>query len=74
MTKTEAIALLGGNRSRAARAIGVTWQAVHNWPDELSDRITDRVIAALARQARQAQCHFVLAGEMDRNARLNGEI
>lgn len=36
--------------SAAAAAIGVTYQAVDKWPDELPDRIADRVLAVLARK------------------------
>lgn len=49
MTKTEAIKLLGGTRVAAARAIGVSYQAVRQWPDVLTERIEDRVIAAHVR-------------------------
>jgi len=54
MLKTEAIKLLGGTIPAAADAIGITYQAVSKWPDELPDRIADRVYAALARAANQA--------------------
>lgn len=50
MLKTEAIKMLGGTPTAAARAIGITPQAVNEWPDVLSARISDRVYAALARQ------------------------
>lgn len=50
MLKTEAIQLLGGSIPAAAKAIGITYQAVDKWPDVLSPRIADRVLAALARQ------------------------
>lgn len=50
MLKTEAITLLGGTPSEAARRIGIKPQAVSDWPDALSPAIEDRVIAALARQ------------------------
>lgn len=46
MTKTEALCLLGGNATTAARAIGCTPQAVRQWPPILSPRLADRVIAA----------------------------
>ena len=49
MLKTEAIELLGGSPTAAASAIGITPQAVSQWPDELPGRIADRVYAALAR-------------------------
>ncbi len=51
MKKTEAIALLGGTVAAAADAIGVTYQAIDKWPDELPARIADRVQAALWRIA-----------------------
>lgn len=48
MKKHEAIQLLGGTVSEAAKAIGINPQAVTQWPEELPRRISDRVIAALA--------------------------
>lgn len=51
MLKTKAIELLGGSVSAAAEAIGVSYQAVDKWPDELPPRIADRVQAALWRIA-----------------------
>lgn len=50
MLKTHAIALLGGSVTAAAKRIGVSYQAVDKWPDELPPRIADRVLAALARE------------------------
>jgi hypothetical protein len=49
ITKTDAIAMLGGSTKSAAQAIGCTVQAVHKWPDVLSPRIADRVVAAKTR-------------------------
>lgn len=51
MLKTEAIELLGGSPTAAAEAIGISPQAVSQWPDDLPPRIQDRVDAALARKA-----------------------
>lgn len=51
MDKTEAIRLLGGTEAAAAEAIGVTYQAVVKWPAVLSQRVADRVYAALWRKA-----------------------
>lgn len=51
MTKTEAINLLGGSPAAAAAAVGVSVQAVSQWPEELPPRIADRVQAALWRMA-----------------------
>ena len=45
MLKTQAIELLGGTRAAAAKAIGISYQAVRKWPDELPPRIADRVYA-----------------------------
>jgi hypothetical protein len=50
MTKDEAIRLLGGTPTEAARAIGIASQALYGWPDELPPRIADRVWAAIARR------------------------
>lgn len=50
MTKSEAIELLGGTTVAAARAIGITPSAIHQWPDDLPARLEDRVLAALARK------------------------
>lgn len=50
MNKARAIDLLGGTVTAAAQAIGVTPSAVTQWPEELPDRIADRVLAALARK------------------------
>lgn len=51
MLKTEAIELLGGSISAAADAIGISYQAVNQWPDELTDAIRDRVQAVMWRRA-----------------------
>jgi len=52
MLKTKAIELLGGSTAAAAEAIGVTYQAVDKWPDELPARLVDRVLAALVRKGK----------------------
>jgi len=49
MKKHEAIDLLGGTVSKAAKAMGITPSAIAQWPDDLPGRIFDRVIAAVAR-------------------------
>lgn len=51
MNKARAFELMGVTRpTEVARLIGITPQAVNDWPDELSDAISDRVIAVLARR------------------------
>lgn len=54
MDKSEAIRLLGGSISAAARAVGITTQAVSQWPDPLPPAIADRVQAALWRASAQS--------------------
>lgn len=49
MRKTKAIEVLGGIPA-AAEAIGISYWAVAKWPDELPKRISDRVLAVLARR------------------------
>ena len=48
--KSEAIEILGGSVSAAALAMGISYQAVDQWPETLSSRLCDRVLAAWARQ------------------------
>lgn len=50
MNKAEAIQQLGGSIPAAAKAIGVSYQAVNQWPEVLPVRIVDRVQAALYRK------------------------
>lgn len=50
MKKAEAIEKLGGSIAAAAKAIGVSYQAVNQWPETLPGRIVDRVQAALYRK------------------------
>lgn len=49
MTKIEAIQLFGTG-SDLAKAIGISPQAIYKWPDILTPKIEDRVIAAIVRQ------------------------
>lgn len=49
MRKDKAIAKLGGSISAAAKKVGVSYKAIHEWPDKLPPRIADRVLAAVAR-------------------------
>lgn len=51
MLKTKALKALGGDVAEAAKRVGVSYQAVSQWPDVLPKRIADRVLAALAREA-----------------------
>lgn len=51
MLKTQAIELLGGSVATAAKAIGITYQAVGKWPEVLTPALRDRVQAALYRRS-----------------------
>jgi hypothetical protein len=46
MKKATALELLGGTVASAAEAIGISSAAISQWPDELPQRIVDRVQAA----------------------------
>ena len=52
-SKQQAIELLGGTVSAAAKTLGIEYQAVAKWPESLTPRIEDRVIAALVRSGRK---------------------
>jgi len=49
LTKAEAVILLGGSIKAASKAIGITEQAISNWPRLLTPKLRDRVQAALWR-------------------------
>jgi DNA-binding transcriptional regulator YdaS (Cro superfamily) len=55
MLKSEAIEKLGGTIALAAERVGVTPQAVSQWPETLPARIADRVQAALWRMSQRKQ-------------------
>lgn len=67
MRKEAALNLFNGSVADAARALGVSYQAIDKWPDPLPRRIMDRVVAAcvysgiaipadLLTEVRQAAC------------------
>ncbi len=49
MRKTEAIRMFG-TATQLARAIGITPQAVYQWPEVLTPALNDRVMAAMMRR------------------------
>lgn len=57
MHKSKALELLGGTIATAAEAVGISYQAVNQWPDELPPRIEDRVLAAYARKHFPKELH-----------------
>jgi len=48
MKKKEALSIFGGTRG-LAEAIGVTYQAIYQWPDELEQQQIDRIVGAALR-------------------------
>jgi hypothetical protein len=58
MRKDSAVDFFGGV-AETAQAIGISSQAVSDWPDELPPRIADRVIAAAVRMGREVPPQFL---------------
>lgn len=50
MRKQKAIELLGGTATAAAKAMGISYQAISGWPDELPPRIAERVLGVVAKK------------------------
>lgn len=63
MRKTYAIELLGGSIGSAAETLGVTYQAVAKWPDELTDRIVGNVVMTLIRRGRRVHKDFLASAK-----------
>lgn len=53
MKKTYALKKLGGNMQNAADELGVSIQAVYQWPDPLTERIKERVTEAVLKKVRR---------------------
>ena len=49
MTKAEAVRIFGDSNADMARALGVTRSAIQQWPDELTQEQSDRVVGAAVR-------------------------
>lgn len=49
MTKDEAAAIFGGAHADLARALDMTRGGISQWPDELTETQTDRVLGAALR-------------------------
>jgi hypothetical protein len=58
MFKSEAIAVLGGTVAGVAREVGISPQAVGQWPEELPPAIRDRVQAALWRRQQSSEAEL----------------
>lgn len=55
MKKSKALEMFGGGVADTATALGISYQAVSKWPDELPQRIADRVLGAYVRIHRPGQ-------------------
>lgn len=67
MTKTEAVKMFGNSRRKLAEALGITTQAVGQWPEQLSQRVADRTLGALYRtKKRKAKQNGIAAVRTDR--------
>ena len=49
MNKAEAISLIGKTQADLARALDVTRQCIHKWPDPLDTPQVDRIVGAAIR-------------------------
>ena len=59
MLKSEAVELLGRDMSAAAEAVGISYQAVKKWPDQLPPRIADRVLGVCVRKGIEVPRRFI---------------
>lgn len=59
--KQQAIEMLGGSKTAAAKALGITYQAVRKWPDNLTPDIENRLIGMLVRGRRKVPGWLIAA-------------
>lgn len=59
MQKSKAIALLGGSTADAAKTLGVTYQAVAKWPEELPPGVVNRLIAFYVRSRKRVPAELL---------------
>ncbi|WP_294948274.1 hypothetical protein [Sulfurivirga sp.] len=58
MTLTEAIEFFGG-KSNLAKAVGIRLPSLYGWPEKLTPRLQDRVIAAALREGKSIPAHWL---------------
>ncbi len=58
MTLTEAILFFGG-KSNLAKAVGIKLPSLYGWPEQLPQRLRDRVIAAALRAGKPIPAHWL---------------
>lgn len=51
--------MLGGTNTAAAKALGITYQAVRKWPEDLTPDIENRLIGALVRMRKKVPAWLV---------------
>lgn len=61
MTKQEAADLFGGAHADLARALDMTRGGISQWPDELTETQTDRVLGAALRLGKPIPDRFLRA-------------
>lgn len=61
MTKQEAADIFGGVHAELARALDMTRGGISQWPDDLTEAQTDRVIGAAIRLGKSIPSHLAPA-------------
>lgn len=60
MTKSEAIAIFGSTQIDVARALGLTPSRISQFPDELDQATTDRIVGAAVRLGVAIPAHILV--------------
>lgn len=65
MEKTTVIELFGGTVTLAAKALGISYQALKKWPEYITSANKDKVVATLVRSDKQLNRRLtsILSGE-----------
>ena len=62
--------MLGGSQTTAAKALGITYQAVRKWPENLTPDIENRLIGMLVRGRRKVPDWLIATKPMKAVARI----
>ena len=60
MKKTEAINLFGGSVRKAADSLGISTQAVHQWPEDLGQTLISKIITTLMKEKRSKEAGEII--------------